>query len=360
MTGRTSNHLAALGFGRIALGAAFALGLSLATPAVHAQTIQELANYAGADRTEKLIAGAKKEGSVMLYTSLQIEDVNALSSVFQQKYGVKLNVWRGSAEDVRQRAIVETRANRNDVDIFELGGREMESLHREKLLSAIKSPVFADLVPQALSPHGEWTGTRLNVITGAYNTNLIKKEDVPKTYEDLLDPKYKGKLGIEAEDEDWLAAIVTEMGEEKGLKLFRDIVAKNGMSIRKGHTLLVNLVASGEVPMALTVYTYKASQLITGGAPIALLGLQPAVARVNGIGVAAKPAHPHAAILFYDFVLGQEGQAILQKREFTPTNRKVEELLKELRVTFSDLPKLLDEKDKWSKIYRDIFAARAR
>lgn len=347
----TTRRLACIAFG---LSAAFALA---GAPA-QAQTIQDIANWTGPDRTDKLVAGAKKEGQLMLYTSLQIEDVNALSSVFQQKYGVKLNVWRGSAEDVRQRAQVESRANRNEVDIFELGGREMEQLHREKLLAAIKSPVFADLVPQALSSHGEWTGTRLNVITGVYNTNLVKKADAPKSYEELLDPKYKGKLGVEAEDEDWLAAIVTEMGEEKGLKLFREIAAKNGVSVRKGHTLLVNLAASGEVPIALTVYTYKALQLRAGGAPIELLPLQPAVARVNGVGVAAKPPHPHAAVLFYDFILGTEGQAIMHKREFTPTNRKVEELPKEMRVTFSDLAKLIDEKERWTKIYKDIFSQR--
>jgi iron(III) transport system substrate-binding protein len=335
-----------------------ALALSLAlvvAPASRAETIKDVAALSGPDRTDKIVAGAKKEGGLMIYTSLQVKDLNALSKVFEKKYGVKVNVWRGSAEDVRQRAIVENQAGRHDVDLFELGGREMESLHREKLLQAVQSPVFAELTPQAITKHGEWIGTRLNVIVGAYNTNLVKKADVPKTYVDLLDPKYKGKLGIEADDQDWLATIVTEMDEAKGLKLFRDIVAKNGISVRKGHTLLVNLVASGEIPIALTTYSYKANQLKSGGAPIDLLSLQPLVARVNGVGVSSAAPHPYAAVLFFDFILGQDGQKILQAREFTPTNRKVEELPKDQKVIFSNVSQMLDEQAKWTKLYREIF-----
>lgn len=331
----------------------------LSVPA-NSQTMQDVANFSGSDRQDRLIAGARKEGSVTTYTSLQIDDLKALNTVFEKKYGVKVNVWRGSAEDVRQRAIVEYRANRFEVDVFEVGGREMESLHREKLLQAIKSPVIAELVPQAVIGHGEWMGTRLNIISAAYNTNLVKKEDVPRVYEDLLDQRYKGKLGIEAEDEDWLATIVTGMGEENGLKLFRDIVRRNGVSVRKGHTLLVNLVASGEVPLALTTYSYKARQLKAAGAPIEVLGLSPSVARVNGVGVAPKAAHPHAAVLFFDFLLGVEGQKVLQELEFYPTNSRVGELPKELEVQFSNSAQMLDEKDKWTKLYREIFSIRSK
>jgi ABC-type Fe3+ transport system substrate-binding protein len=98
--------------------------------------------------------------------------------------------------------------------------------------------------------------TLLTVFVQAYNTNQLKKDDLPKSYQDLLNPKWKGKLGIETEDFDWFAAVVTDMGEAKGMKLFRDIVATNGISVRKGHSLLNNMVAAGEVPLALTVYNY--------------------------------------------------------------------------------------------------------
>ena len=131
----------------------------------------------------------------------------------------------------------------------------------------------------------------------------IKKADLPKSYEDLTNPKWKGKLGIEAADYDWFSAVVGELGEEKGLKLFRDIVAKNGLSMRKGHTLLANLVVSGEVPLSLTTYLYKVLQLKNDGAPIDWFVLPPEVARSQGTGMARKAPHPHAAVLFMDFLL---------------------------------------------------------
>src|SRR5882762_3602764 len=141
------------------------------------------------------------------------------------------------------------------------------SLHREILLQKAGSPHFPDLMPEAIRPHREWVGTRLNMFVHAYNTNLVKKEELPKSYEDFLDPKWKGRLGIEAEDVDWFAMVIKEIGEDKGLTLFRAIVARNGLSVRRGHTLLAGLVASGEVPFALTVYNHNAEKLKQRGAP---------------------------------------------------------------------------------------------
>ena len=110
---------------------------------------------------------------------------------------------------------------------------------------------------QAVPSDRSWVGFCLNVLVQAYNTNLIKKTDLPKSYADLLDPKWKGKLGIEAKDDDWFATAVHQLGgEEKGLAFFRKLVETNGISVRKGHTLLNNMVISGEVPLALTVYNY--------------------------------------------------------------------------------------------------------
>jgi iron(III) transport system substrate-binding protein len=102
---------------------------------------------------------------------------------------------------------------------------------------------------------------RLNVFVQAYNTKLVKKEELPKTWDDLLHPRWKGRLGIEADGQDWLAGVVGDIGEARGVKLFKDIVAANGISVRKGHTLLTQLVVSGEIPFALTVYNYAPSSL---------------------------------------------------------------------------------------------------
>ncbi len=318
-------------------------------------TAADVGLYAGPDRVKKLIEGAKKEKELNLYTSAQSDDMGALVGAYEKNYGVKVSVWRASSEKVLQRAVAEARAGRNTVDIVETNGPEMESLHREKVLQQVRSSHHADLIAPAMRPHGEWVGTRLNVFVQAYNTQAVRKQDLPKTWEDLLDPKWKGKLGIEAEDSDWLAGLFAEIGEAKGTKLFKEIVAKNGMSVRKGHTLLTQLVVSGEVPLALTVYNYKAEQFKGKGAPIDWFSIGTAIARPNGVGVARRAPHPHAAVLFYDFEISEEGQRILAQRDFVPTSKKVDTPLNKLPLKFVDARVTLDEYDKWVKLYEQIF-----
>jgi iron(III) transport system substrate-binding protein len=335
------------------------LWLPLATAPARAQsaTLAELAMYSGPDRTERLIAGARKEGSVTVYSSLTVDDMKVFGGAFEKKYGIKLQLWRSSSEDILQRAVVEARGGRYDIDAIETSAAEMESLHREQLLQEVRSPHIADLSPAALLPHREWIGDRLNLITSAYNTDLIKPADLPKTYDDLTAPRWKGKLGIEADDAIWFGALVTALGEDKGLKLFRDITRANGLSLRKGHTLLANLVVSGEVPFTLTAYQYKIEQLKKTGAPIDWYVIPPGISRFLGTGVMRRAPHPHAAILFLDFMLS-DAQRLLLARDFMPTNMKV----KPLQIPFKviDPAQMLDEGDKWTKLFDDIIVKQRR
>jgi iron(III) transport system substrate-binding protein len=344
-------------FVQLAAGLAVFSLLTAVPTVVFAQA--EIASYQGADRTQKLLDGAKKEGTLTIYSSATVDDLKALTSAFEKKYGIKTNVWRASSENIIQRAATEARGNRFDVDVFETDGVYMEAIHREKLLQVVKTPYLKDLIPAAIPAHGEWIGDRIQIFTPAYNTRLVKKNDLPKKFEDLLDPKWKGKLGIETGDYDWFSAVVTDMGEEKGLKLFHDIVAKNGVSVRKGHTLLANLVVSGEVPLSLTTYLYKVQQLKGDGAPIDWFSLPPDVARSQGTGMAAKAPHPYAAVLFIDFLLS-DGQSILAKRDFIPTNVRIKPLPEGMTLKFIDPAKILDESSKWEKLFNDTFVNPAR
>ncbi len=326
-------------------------------PAEEASPVAELAAYEGADRLQKLIEGAKREGELTIYTSAQTTDLGPVVEAYEKKYGVKASIWRAGSEAVLNRALQEARAGRHTVDVVETNGPELESMSREQILQAIKSPQHADLIAPAIRPHGEWVGTRLNVFVQAYNTKLVKKEELPKTWEDLTDPKWKGRLGIEAEDSDWLAGIFGEIGEERGTQVFQQIVKTNGISNRKGHTLLTQLVASGEVPLSLTVYNYKAEQLRREGAPIDWFTIGNAIARPNGVGVARRAPHPNAAILFYDFELSPEGQQIIADREFVPTSTKIDTPLNKVPMTFVDARVSIDEYDKWKNLYTDLFGA---
>ncbi len=336
---------------RLLLAAALAAaGTAIASP------VADVAQYTGRDRQQKLEEGARREGGVLnLYTSLTVEDMGALNSVFEAKYGIRIRMWRASSDKVLQRVVTEARAARHEVDIVETNAPPLESLHREGLLQAVRSPAHDALIAAALPTHREWAGSRLNVFVQAYNTQAIRKEELPRTYADLLDPKWKGKLGIESSDEDWFAVVLGSLGEERGLDLFRRIVAANGISVRKGHTLLTNLVASGEVPLALTVYNFTAEQLKRKGAPFDWFVIPPAVARANGLALAKRAPHPHAALLYYDFILGDDGQRMLLERGFMPASRKLKGPLPIESLRVVDPAMILDQTEKWSKLYESIF-----
>lgn len=340
-----------------AMGLAAMLALAGFPEPVAAQTLAELANYSGADRAARLVAGAKREGTVTLYSSLTLADQSAIITAFEAKYGIKVQQWRGSSEDIRSRALTEYAAGRFEADLAETSGSEMEPMVHEQLLQPVNTPAAAGLIPQAIMPHHSWIATRLSVFIGAYNTDIVKPADVPKSYEDLRDPKWKGKLGIEVDDANWFLSVVGFMGEQKGLRLFHDIVAANGISVRKGHTLLANFVGSGEVPLALTAYSYHVEQLKREGAPVEPLYLPPVVALPTGAGVFRKAPHPHAALLLLDFYL-TDAQKILAARDAVPTDPRVKALPKDL--IFVDLPKYLDEGEKWMKLFNDTFIKQAR
>ena len=335
------------------------LGLALlapGAPAVLAQvrTLADIASDAAPDRMQKLTAGAKTEGSLSLYTSRVAEDTTPLTDAFTRRYGIGVQVWRASNQDVIQRAVAENRAGRCPADVISSGTPALEPLYREQLLQPVKSPTVDELMPQALRPHGAWVGVSVNIIAGAYNTNLVKPADVPKRYDDLKDPKWKGRLAIEAEDVDWFAALLGQLGEDKGVALFRDIVRTNGVSTRTGHTLIANMVAAGEVPLAMTVYSYKPEQLARIGAPVRTLYLPPLIALATGVSVTRCAPHPNAAVLFYEFML-REGQEVLAKRDIVPTNLKVKALPAGTEITFMDPVQMLDNGPKWTALWNDIF-----
>ena len=320
---------------------------------------QTLFNYGGADRMEKIVAAAKKEGTLTMYTTFAEKDQPTLIRPFETKYGVKVNIWRAGTDKVLQRTLVEASAKKYDVDLIHFGSPEMEALSREKILQAVNSPVHKALQPGSVPAHREWAATLLSVWVQAYNTQLIKKEDLPRTYKDLLDPKWKGKLGIEAKNQDWFASVVDVMGGgEKGLKFFRDLVAQNGISPRTGHTLLTNMVIAGEVPLALTLYNYMPEQAKKRGAPIDWFALEPAVARSNAIGIARRAPHPNAALLFYEYMLG-EGQQYLVKMDYVPSNTKAPSPLKNVKILQTDPVRSLDETDKWTKLFEDVVLKRS-
>ena len=319
----------------------------------------EVSTYHGPDREKRLVEGARKEGELMLYASIPVADIAVLTETFTKKYGVKVKAWRGDSEAMLQRVLNEAKARRHEVGVMVASSSALEPLSREKLLTEVKSPLLADLVPGSVAPNREWASVYLNTFVQAYNTNLVSKDELPKSYRDLANPRWKGRLAVEAEDYDWFAQVVLGMGEAQGLKLFRDIVATNGISVRRGHSVMNNLVAAGEIPLALSAYGFLAEQSKLKGAPLDWFIIPPLLARPTVAGVSRFAPQPHAAVLFYDFLIG-EAQPILASRQFVSPSRKVDSPFIRNPLQLIDSVEMLDNAKKWQELYQSVVIKVAR
>jgi iron(III) transport system substrate-binding protein len=336
-----------------ALAATLAPGLACA----QAVDFAKLALDKSPDRAARILKGAKEEGVLSVYGSAPVEDMSQIFVAFEKKHGIKVRYWRAGPQELIRRAETEYRAGRFDIDIVQANGSTMEAMRRENIFQPVYSAYHAELLTQAVPEHREWVGERLNIIIGAYNTKAVKAETIPTTYEGFADARWMGKIAVEATDYDWLATVVSAMGEEQGIETFKRIGRTAGFSVRKGHTLITTLVAAGEIPLSLNVFSYKVDQLAKDGAPIAPLLIPPAVGRVNGIGAGRRPPHPHAALLYYEFMLS-DAQHVLMERDFTPTNQKVQKLPDDMKLEFVDSAKMLDEGDKWTQLWKEITTQR--
>ena len=322
-------------------------------------TAADVALYTGADRLQKLIEGAKKEGTVSVYTSAQTTDFNLLVAAFEKKYGVKVvDLARRFREHRHPDRPGEPRKPVHRRRCLETNGPELESLHRENILQLVKSPYLADLIAPAILPHGEWAGSRLNVFVQAYNTKLVKKADLPKTWEDLANPKWKGKLGIEQEDSDWLAGVFADIGDARGQE------GVQGHRRRQRHLGAQGAHAAdaarrlGRSAAGVDGLQLQGRAAEGAGRADRLVHDRQCDCAPNGVAVARKAPHPHAAVLFYDFELSPEGQQIIANLEFVPTSKKIDTPLNKVPMKFVDAKVAIDEYDKWKTLYRQLFGIR--
>jgi iron(III) transport system substrate-binding protein len=306
------------------------------------------------DRDPRLLERAKQEGSVTLYTSMQLVDSRPLTEAFEKKYGIKVALWRASGEKVAQRVLSEAHGSRHDVDVVETDGAQMEILHREKLLAPLQSPAMKDIPAAILPAHGGYVPTRLSLYVVAWNTKRVAPQEVPRSYEDLLDPQWTGRFALEAADVAWFAAVAKSMGEDKGIAYFRRLAAMKP-SLRSGHTLMTELVAAGEIDLAVDAHVQGVARLKDKGAPIEWKALQPAFGQPSSVGVARRARHPNAAWLFADFILSREGQEIIKARNRVPSSSAVDSPLNKFQYRLIDPAIALDEWDKWSRLWSALF-----
>lgn len=343
-----------------ALGAAVACAAAGVEPS---PGVASVAAYRGADRTARLVAGAKREGSLMLYSSLTQEDQLRIAQDFRKRYGVTLDFWRGSQAHILQRVTSETRAGRFEFDVLETNAPQLEAIAREGLLQRMDSPLAEqELLPQTIPPHGEWMPDRLNLVVYAYNTAAVKPADVPKTWPELLDARWRNRIGMESTNVEWFATVVESMGEEAGLEQFRRM-GDNGVAVRTGHTHSTGRVIAGEIPLMMGVYSHDVDRMKAKGAPIDWFVVAPAIVLPSAVAVSRRAPHPHAAALFYDYML-TDGQRFYADVHRVPANRNydsaVRRLLRDSKpVRIVDARRAIDDYDRWLRLYRKLIVDRS-
>lgn len=261
--------------------------------------------------TDALLDAAKREGEVVFYASMNLGEANIMIAEFEKRYpSIKVKLNRAGSEKLLTRILAESRAKRVAADVVQTVEFSMYILKRSGVLARHIFPGDS-FYPKDFKDEGFWTTVYYNPYVTAYNTRLVAPLTVPKTYDDLLDPKWKGKLTMEGTKADWFAGMLQIMGQERGLQYMR-LLAKQEPMLREGHELLAQLVAAGEGYFDINIPASSVDRLKEKGAPIDWTALGEAPAIMVGIGLAAQAAHANAARLFIDFALSREGQKLQQ------------------------------------------------
>ncbi len=266
-----------------------------------------------AQSRQELMEAAKREGRFVWYTSMSLDDSQPLLQAFEKKYPpLKGEIYRASGEKLLNKAMTEARAGQILFDVFSNSGFEVHLAQKANLLSPYRSPEARGYREGFRHPEGFWTDLYDNYYVIGYNTKLVRPEEVPRRWEDLLHPRWKGNVALDEEEFEWYGAMLLAWGEERGRRFMKALAAQEPL-LRKGHTLIAQLLSAGEFPLGL-VYAHRIEELKRMGAPVGwVTTTDPIVAGMRPIALSARPRSPNAAKLFIDFVLSAEGQAILRE-----------------------------------------------
>ncbi len=278
---------------------------------------------AAADDLAAIIEGAKKEGKMVWYTPTDVGDSTALLTGFKKHYPfIQTELYRASGVKILSKVMTETRMGKYLFDVISSAPDRSFMWIKQQLITTYDSPERKFYEDSVKDKEGYFTGIYKNTHVITYNTKLVKPEDAPKNYQDLLDPKWKGKLGIDIKDHQWYAAQVEIMGKEKAHEFFSKLV-KQDLNIRSGHSLLNELCVAGEFPVVVNAYAPNAESHKSNGAPIEWVPVEPVVFHYVSVQLGKQAPHPNCAKLFIDYALSREGQQIISDRKRIPCRSDV-------------------------------------
>jgi iron(III) transport system substrate-binding protein len=256
---------------------------------------------------EDLIDAAKKEREVVFYSTTNLEEAGAMSARFKAKYPfLEVNITRGEGERIVTKVLSETRAKKSLVDVMQTPAFYLHALKKRGILGEYVS-TDDRFYPRNFKEEKYWTTTYYNPYVVLYNTKLVAAQNLPKRYEDLLNPFWKNKMILEKDKIDWFTAMLQILGREKGVNYMKDLSRQNPM-LRIGQTLITQLVAAGEATLQINANAVTVNRLKQRGAPIDWVAPGPLPGLMVGVGLVSQAPHPAAARLFLDFLLSKEGQ----------------------------------------------------
>jgi len=308
-----------------------------------------------------ILAAAKAEAEMTIYASMNEEEGLPYWKQFEEATGIKVNFVRMSDSAIRARIAIEARARQRSWDL--VATTQLHNLPDEVLLP-FDPPEAQNLVPEARGANRRWYGVNAHYNAPAYNTNLVNKAALPKTFEAFLDRKeWAGKVAIDATDAEWLSGLFIHYGEERGRKLARDLAATLKPVVINGHLNIARSVGAGEYTVALNNYVALTVNVKLSGAPTDFWALDPVSLIFASVGISTQAPHPKAALLAANYMLSRDGQQFLTRKGRLPTRTDVEtnppgivDTLRQKKIVFT--PASADEQKKVQATFNEIFRPR--
>jgi iron(III) transport system substrate-binding protein len=290
------------------------------------QFVAELGKLSALERQKKLVAGAKQEGELMLYSSSGLEEVRAVTKQFAAKYPfVNTRFMRKGGSQLFDVAQLEFKGGKRIVDVYWAGHSTLGPMIKSNklMLARYLSPERGSISEEFKDKEGYWTATRTSVAIFAYHSGKVPKDKVPKGFPDLLDPFWKGKLAVDTNPGRFTAIVAERMGWDKA-KEYHERLGQQDLKIHRGRTARVQLILAGEVLGSLDINADNIVDMQIQKAPLDYAMLDPTLLSLTSVALPSQSPHPHAAVLFYDFLISREGQELLAKERNVPVREDVE------------------------------------
>lgn len=305
------------------------------------------------------IQGARKEGALVIYTSMTVEQAQRLNDAFKAKYPfLQPSMFRAVGERLLTKIMTEAQAGRYDFDVVQSAETQAYFLKKRNLLAKYFSPEVKNIQKPFFDSDGYWAAVYMMPNVIGYNTRMVKRAEAPKSDDDLLSPKWKGKIGMDYSKPEWFSWKLKRMGEEKGLAYMKKLGAQD-FKLYSGLTILTGLLAAGEFPLVLNTYLHNIEDAKRKGAPVDWVAQDPVFTKFQPIGVGAKTAHPNAARLYVDFMLSEEGQKIIASFGRVPTRRGVASTaqgIDKLDYVIDDIG-AGEDFNRYNELFRNLFGA---